>query len=74
MHLQVEEMSATTFIKEADIVTTLQSLNLVQYWRGQVRQRANPTATPPTVPTCWPACLTVLPGYRLTDLCLFVCD
>lgn len=34
-HSTVEEMSARTYIKEADIVTTLQSLNLVQYWRGQ---------------------------------------
>lgn len=35
MHSTVEEMSARTFIKEADIVTTLQSLDLVHYWKGQ---------------------------------------
>ena len=33
---QVEEMSQQTFIKQDDIVSTLQSYNLVQYWKGQV--------------------------------------
>jgi hypothetical protein len=34
-HSTVEEMSARTFIKQEDIVWTLQALGLVQYWKGQ---------------------------------------
>ena len=34
-HSTVEEMSQQTFIKQDDIVSTLQSLKLVQYWKGQ---------------------------------------
>jgi len=30
-------MSQQTFIKPDDIITTLQSYQLVQYWKGQVR-------------------------------------
>ena len=61
-------MSATTFIK-GDIVTTLQSLNLVQYWRGQVRRTANPPLPRPPSP---PAGLPDRIARLSSDLCLFV--
>ncbi len=33
--LSIRDLSAMTSITQADIVTTLQSLNLVKYWKGQ---------------------------------------
>ena len=31
----IKDLSAMTSITQADIITTLQSLNLVKYWKGQ---------------------------------------
>eukprot|EP01047_Picozoa_sp_COSAG01_P068652 COSAG01_NODE_9970_length_2288_cov_11.761207_4_plen_57_part_00 len=39
-------MSQQTFIKPDDIVSTLQSYQLVQYWKGQVRPDGTPSAAP----------------------------
>ena len=34
-NLSVREMSEMTAIKTEDIISTLQSLNLIKYWKGQ---------------------------------------
>uniref|UniRef100_A0A7S4EU68 histone acetyltransferase n=1 Tax=Chrysotila carterae TaxID=13221 RepID=A0A7S4EU68_CHRCT len=34
-NLSVKEISAITAIKTEDIISTLQSLNLIKYWKGQ---------------------------------------
>ena len=33
--LSIKDLSAMTSITQNDIITTLQSLNLVKYWKGQ---------------------------------------
>ena len=34
-NISIKELSEYTFIKIDDIITTLSSLNLIRYWKGQ---------------------------------------
>lgn len=36
--LSIKDMSHMTAIKTEDVISTLQHLNLIKYWKGQVRR------------------------------------
>ena len=63
-NLSIKEISERTAIRTDDIVTTLQSLSLIKYWKGDHiiavnSKQASPNAPTPATPGLLHRCLLV---------------